>query len=154
MRSANGCCSALALAASLAACGNSESEDDARAAAGLLSGDAEVSAAVLPAWITAPRTMPEELRGLNNCTFPLRLPDAEWDYHPDGACWERPGPDGWTRQQLYRVHVPQHAACGNGPADVSPIRICQAPGLPNPCNINPETGPNGCAVCVIDVACH
>ena len=118
----------------------------------LLLGEDDI--ALLPAWITDPGTMPEGLMGQNNCTFPLRLSNAQWDHHPDGACWERPGPDGWTRQQLHRVHVAQHAACGGGPADVSPIRVCQAPDLPNPCNINPLTGVNGCAVCVVEVLCH
>lgn len=112
----------------------------------------------LPAWILEPAAVPEGLRGVNNCTFPFgpNAADGVWDYHPEGACWERPGPDGWTRQQQNVVHVPQHVLCGGGPADVSPIRICRAggPGQPTPCDVNPVTGPLGCAICVRSVVCH
>ena len=107
----------------------------------------------LPAWITHPEELPPGLMGRNNCTF-LFGQAAQWDFHPDGACWERPGPDGWTRQQQHRVHVWQLAACGNGPGDVSPVRVCRAPGEPNPCHINALTGPTGCALCVRSVECH
>jgi hypothetical protein len=112
----------------------------------------------LPAWIAVPALFPEGQKGLNNCTFPLG-PNATggiWDYHPDGACWERPGPDGWVRQHQNIVHVPEHASCGGGPADVSPIRICRegGAGQPTPCDVNPTTGPLGCAICVRSVTCH
>jgi hypothetical protein len=112
----------------------------------------------LPAWIVAPAVIPPGLEGRNNCTFALG-PGATggiWDYHAEGACWERPGPDGWFRQQQNVVHVPQHASCGGGPADVSPIRICRAggQGQPTPCDVNPTTGPLGCAICVRSVVCH
>jgi hypothetical protein len=112
----------------------------------------------LPGWIANPAVIPSGLKGRNNCTFAFG-PGATggiWDYHADGACWERPGPDGWTRQQQNVVHVPQHASCGGGPADVSPIRICRAGGAgqPTPCDVNPTTGPLGCAICVRSVVCH
>src|SRR5688572_12702391 len=54
----------------------------------------------LPAWIANPQEIPSGLKGKNNCTFRFG-PGATggiWDYHADGACWERPGPDGWVRQ--------------------------------------------------------
>ena len=112
----------------------------------------------IPAWIAVPALFPEELKGTNNCTFPLGAGAAGgiWDYHPDGACWERSGPDGWVRQHQNVIHVPQHASCGGGPADVSPIRICRQGGAnqPTPCQVNPTTGPLGCAVCVRSVVCH
>jgi hypothetical protein len=119
---------------------------------------AAVTTPSLPGWIANPTVIPSDLEGRNNCTFPFG-PGATggiWDYHADGACWERPGPDGWTRQQQHLVHVPQHASCGGGPADVSPIRICREGGAdqPTPCDVNPTTGPLGCAICVRSVICH
>lgn len=108
----------------------------------------------IPAWITDPLVLPAGLRGRNNCTFAFGQVVPQWDFHSDAGCWERPGPDGWTRQQQYRIHVPQLALCGGGPGDVSPIRVCRAPGLANPCPINPTTGPNGCAICVRSFICH
>src|SRR5262245_27256864 len=108
----------------------------------------------IPMWIASPSELPEDLRGRNNCTFAFGQSAAQWDFHPEGACWERPGPDGWTRNQQYRVHVPALAECGGGAGDVSPIRICRAPGELNPCHINPTTGPRGCALCVLSLACH
>ena len=112
----------------------------------------------LPDWIANPTEIPEGLKGQNNCTFPFG-PGATggiWNYHTDGACWERSGLDGWIRQQQNVVHVPQHAACEGGAADVSPIRICRAGGAgqPTPCDVNPTTGPLGCAICVRSVVCH
>jgi hypothetical protein len=112
----------------------------------------------IPAWIADPVVIPSGLKGHNNCTFPFG-PGATagiWDYHADGACWERAGPDGWVRQQQNVVHVPEHALCGGGPADVSPIRICRegGGGQPTPCDVNPTTGPLGCAICVRSVVCH
>src|SRR5512143_3760689 len=111
---------------------------------------------VLAAWITHPEQLPLGLQGRNNCVFPFGQSTAQWDFHPDGACWEHPGPDGWTRQQQYRVHVPSLASCGGRAGDVSPIRVCRTGGAgqPTPCQINPVTGPNGCAVCVAAVVCH
>jgi hypothetical protein len=108
----------------------------------------------LPAWITEPAEVPEGLRGTNNCAFYVPLAGAQWSFHPDGACWERPGPDGWTRQQQHNVHVPSHPECNGRPADVSPIRVCRNPFEPNPCHMSATTGPNGCAVCVKKVVCH
>lgn len=112
----------------------------------------------LPDWIANPAEIPPGLKGQNNCTFPI-VPGGTggiWNYHTDGACWERPGPDGWIRQQQNVVHAPQHAACGGGAADVSPIRICRTGGAgqPTPCDVNPTTGPLGCAICVRSVVCH
>jgi hypothetical protein len=109
---------------------------------------------LLPAWITDPEEFPVGLKGQNNCTFGFGAPGAQWDFHPDGACWERRAPDGWIRQQQHRVHVPQLASCGGGAGDLSPIRVCRAPGEPNPCFIDASTGPNGCARCVVKVTCH
>ena len=111
----------------------------------------------MPAWIANPAVIPSGQKGKNNCSFPLG-PGATggiWNFHADGACWERPGPDGWIRQHQNVVHVPQHALC-DGAADVSPIRICREGGAdqPTPCDENPTTGPLGCAVCVRSVACH
>ena len=125
---------------------------------GLVTGDerafAHVGHGALPSWITEPAHFPEDLMGRNNCSFAFGQPTAQWDFHSDGACWERPGPDGWTRQQQHRIHVRQLAACGGGSGDVSPVRVCRAPGQPNPCLINPTTGPTGCALCIRNVACH
>ena len=112
------------------------------------------TAADVPSWILNPVNFPRGLEGTNNCTFRLGSNTAQWDFHEDGACWERPGPDGWTRQQLHNVHLPAMPECNGGAGDVSPVRICQAPGLENPCPINPMTGPNGCAQCVRSFTCH
>ena len=108
----------------------------------------------IPSWLLNPEELPPGRRGKNNCTFAFGQNIPQWDFHPDAGCWERPGPDGWTRQQQSKMHVPEHPDCGGGPADVAPIRVCQAPGLANPCPINPMTGPNGCALCVRSVTCH
>jgi hypothetical protein len=108
----------------------------------------------IPSWVLNPEDFPPGLRGKNNCTFAFGQNIPQWDFHPDAGCWERPGPDGWTRQQQYKLHVAEFASCGGGPADVSPIRVCLTPGLANPCPINPTTGPNGCALCVRSVTCH
>jgi hypothetical protein len=108
---------------------------------------------VIPSWILNPETLPPGT-SKNNCTFAFRQDVPQWDFHADAGCWERSGPDGWTRQQQYKIHVPQHNDCGGGPADVSPIRVCLAPGPANPCPINALTGPNGCAICVRSLTCH
>ena len=109
-----------------------------------------------PKWVTDPEVFPEGLKGTSNCSFPFGQSTAQWNFHSDGACWERPGPDGWTRQQQNIVHVPHHAQCGGGPADVSPIRICRAGGRDQqtPCPNGPLTGSNGCALCVPALVCH
>src|SRR6185295_15318278 len=57
----------------------------------------------LPSWITNPDPMPAGRQGKNNCTFAFGQ-DAQWDFHPDGGCWEHNGPDHLTRQQLNDVH--------------------------------------------------
>lgn len=149
--------SALALLAFSLAC---SSQDPSLTAADTPAAAQSVHSAkgppLLPAWITDPEHFPLGLRGRNNCAFAFGQSTAQWDFHPDGACWERPGPDGWTRQQQYRVHVPSLASCGGGAGDVSPIRVCRTGGAgqTTPCQINPLTGPNGCALCVAAVVCH
>jgi hypothetical protein len=107
----------------------------------------------LPDWVANPDRLPPGLNGRNNCTYPLAN-SAIWNYHADGACWETPGPDGWTRQQQHHIYVPHLPICSNRPADVEPIRICRRPGEVSPCSNNPMTGPNGCAVCVPRYTCY
>jgi hypothetical protein len=106
----------------------------------------------LPDWVANPAEMPIGLYGTNNCTYPFGVA-GQWDYYPDGACWERPGPDGWTRQQQHDVYVPSFAKCSNGPAALAPIRVCRRPFEASPCAYNPNTGPNGCAICVPRFTC-
>ena len=110
----------------------------------------------LPAWITQPTTLPDGRVGRNNCSFPFGQDVPQWDFHADAGCWEHDGPDGWTRNQQQRIHIPNFRACGGGPGDANVIRVCRAggPGQPNPCPIDPITGPNGCARCVINPTCH
>lgn len=108
----------------------------------------------IPAWVLHPTNFPPGLKGTNNCTFGSVLNVPNWNFHADAGCWERPGPDGWVRQQQHKIHVPALAECNGGAGDVSPIRICKAAGLENPCPINPTTGPNGCAQCVRSFSCH
>ena len=121
-------------------------------AVGTLQGESSPSS--LPAWIIEPATLPDGRVGKNNCTF--SFPEYQWDAHPEGGCWEHPGPDGWTRQQFQKVHIPSFPSCGGGPGDATAIRVCRAGGLGqhSPCLIDPLTGPNGCAGCVINPACH
>jgi len=107
----------------------------------------------LPDWVAYPENLPQGLRGRNNCTFATGNATSQWNYYEDGACWERPGPDGWTRQQNHHVHVDRSTVCGNGPADVFNVRVCREAGEDSPCALNPRTGPNKCAVCVSNVTC-
>lgn len=122
----------------------------------LFEGRAAVSG--MPRWITEPDEFPEGMKGTNNCTFAFGRNGAQWDFHGEGGCWERPGPDGWTRQQQHLVHVPVVAECGGGAADFSPIRACREGGEgqvgPCPLGPRPNTGPNGCAICVAMLVCH
>ena len=113
------------------------------------------SPSVLPAWIAEPATLPDGKVGKNNCTFAF-VSGSQWDAHPEGGCWERVGVDGWTRQQIQKIHVPNFASCGGGPGDATAIRVCRAGGAgqPSPCTIDLQTGPNGCARCVINPTCH
>lgn len=108
-----------------------------------------------PEWVRVPEVLPEGLRGQNNCLWPFGVA-AVWDFHADAGCWERPGPDGWTRQQTHRIHVSANADCGGGAADVAPIRLCREGGAGQiaPCAFHPSTGPQGCAICVRSVTCH
>lgn len=121
------------------------------------SGDLEITVDGIPSWVTDPSEVPAGLRGKNNCTFPFGNATAMWNFHSEGACWERSGPAGWTRQQQHRVHASSVAACGGGAGDVSPIRVCRSGGQGQPtpfCLVNRQTGPNGCAVCITSVVCH
>ena len=110
----------------------------------------------LPEWIVLPDVLPSGLQGRNNCTFSFGPDVPQWDFHPEAACWQRPGPDGWFRQQLQQIHIPSFPACGGGPGDATAVRVCRAGGRgqPSPCLIDPVTGPNGCARCVINPTCH
>jgi len=142
------------LIALLVACSGSDSPASFSAAD--LPDSPDLSAVVsssLPDWVTYPEELPKGLRGRNNCAFSSGNVTAQWNYYGDGACWERPGPDGWTRQQNHHVHVDRSASCSNGPADVFNVRICRAPGEDTPCALSPRTGPNGCAICVSSVTC-
>ena len=118
-----------------------------------------VSAAAkeLPAWIVSPATLPPGRVGKNNCTFGFGDNVPLWDFHPDAGCWERSGPDGWTRQQNQNIHFESFpSACGGGPGDATGIRVCRAGaiGQPSPCSLDSTTGPSGCARCVINPVCH
>ena len=114
---------------------------------------AEVESSAIPAWVLEPAEFPQGQQGRNDCTFPLGA-GAQWDFHPGGGCWERPGPEGWTRQQFHQIHDSELASCG-GPGDLSGIRVCRPGGAdqPSPCE-GKTTGPVGCAVCVSAVNCH
>jgi hypothetical protein len=120
-------------------------------------GTATSAAPELPSWIALPEVLPPGLESRNNCTFPTGIP-TQWDYHPDGACWERPGPDGWTRQQQHRLHASAVPGCGGGPGDVSPIRVCRSGGAgqrgPSAACETETTGPLGCVICVRSFVCH
>jgi len=107
----------------------------------------------LPAWVGAPSTLPLGKLGENNCTFQLPA-NAQWDVHPDAGCWERPGRDGWTRQQFQNVHAPALTACGGGPADLTGIRVCRAgsAGQLPPCGA--LAGPLNCETCTLNTTCH
>jgi hypothetical protein len=109
----------------------------------------------LPLWITEPATLPDGRVGRNNCTFSFPA-GYQWNAHPEGACWEHVVADGWTRQQFQKIHIPNFPSCGGGPGDATAIRVCRAGGAgqPSPCLIDRFTGPNGCARCVINPACH
>jgi len=116
-------------------------------------------------WVFSPFEFPLGLIGTNNCTFGFAQ-NLQWDFHPDGGCWEHTGPEGWVRQQQNNVHIPTHARCGGEPGDSTSIRICRrdddgspVQGYPAPCGIRPTpefptTGPNGCSVCYVRVTCH
>ncbi len=110
----------------------------------------------IPSWILNPATLPPGRMGKNNCTFAFGQVVPQWDFHPDAGCWEHSGPDGWTRQQFQKIHIPNLASCGGGPGDATAIRVCRlgGQGQPQPCFIDPTTGPNGCARCVVNPECH
>jgi len=120
-----------------------------------LAGTMQVNGTI-PSWILNPETLPLGRRGKNNCTFAFEQVVPQWDFHPDAGCWEQPGPDGWTRNQQYKIHIPNFPPCGGGPGDANVIRVCRlgGPGQPQPCFIDPSTGPNGCARCVVNPECH
>ena len=106
----------------------------------------------IPAWVLEPEALPAGLQGQSNCTFPA---EGQWDVHPDGGCWERPGPDQWIRQQSNRNHVDSLPRCGGGAGDVALVRVCRQGSEDeiSPCDGAP-TGPLGCALCVRVVTCH
>ena len=68
----------------------------------------------IPSWILNPATLPPGRMGKNNCTFAFGQVVPQWDFHPDAGCWEHSGPDGWTRQQFQKIHIPNLASCGAG----------------------------------------
>ena len=117
---------------------------------------AALSGSELPAWIVEPSTLPRGRTGKNNCTFPFGQNVPQWDFNPDAGCWEHAGPDGWTRQQIQRIHVPSFPSCGGGPGDATAIIVCRAGGAgqPSPCLIDPLTRGVGCARCVVNPTCH
>lgn len=150
-------CLGIALVALLSSCSSSRSPStEATDIVDLRSLPSEAALQLPPAWVTDPAEFPPGQIGTNNCTFAFGQIVPQWNFHPDAGCWERPGPEGWTRQQQHRIHVPHLAACGGGPGDVSPIRVCRpgGAGQPSPCLVNLTTGPNGCAVCVKAFVCH
>jgi hypothetical protein len=110
----------------------------------------------LAAWIVHPPDLPPGRVGKNNCTFPFGQVVPQWDFHADAGCWEHRGPDGWTRQQYKRIHIPSSPLCGGGPGDGIAIRVCRVGGRgqPSPCLIDASTGQNGCARCVATTVCH
>ena len=110
----------------------------------------------LPSWIVEPSTLPSGRVGKNNCTFPFGANVPQWDFHSDAGCWEHSGPDGWTRQQFQRLHVPNFAACGGRPGDATAIRVCRpgGAGQASPCLLDASTGPTGCVRCIVNPTCH
>jgi hypothetical protein len=78
----------------------------------------------------------------------------KWDFHPDAGCWEHTGPDGWTRQQFQKLHVPKFHECNGGPGDATAIRVCRAGGAGQDSPCGEKTGPKGCARCVVNPTCH
>jgi hypothetical protein len=154
---------AVCLIVSLTACGPTDSSSSpARMPlvepGALPSANAVVppTASELAAWIVEPSTLPPERVGKNNCTFPFGQNVPQWNFHADAGCWERPGPDGWTRNQFQRIHIPSSPFCNGGPGDANAIRVCRAgePGQRSPCSIDPVTGSDGCARCVVHPTCH
>ena len=141
--------SSMALVLSLAACSSPTSPLEGSGSAG--SGSLKAGEGT-PAWVLQPEALPPGLQGQNNCTF---AEPGQWDAHPEGGCWERPGPDGWSRQQSNSIHFDSLPRCGGGPGDVSQIRVCKlgSEGEISPCD-GTETGPLGCALCVRVVTCH
>jgi hypothetical protein len=120
-------------------------------------GSGNIDSSTVPAWVTDPPLVPEGLRGQTNCTFGFGNPSLQWGFHPDNACWERPGPDGWIRQQQYRIHGTAVALCDGGPGDVYVIRVCREGGAGQPtpfCLGTKTTGPLGCSICVPAAECY
>ena len=144
-------CSALALVVSLAACTNPTSPLEGTTTGNGQSASPKAEGGI-PAWVAHPEVLPAGHQGKNNCTFGS---GGQWDAHPEGGCWEHPGPDGWTREQRNANHFESLAACGGGPGDVAQIRVCRLGGEDqiSPCD-GATTGPLGCAVCVNTVTCH
>jgi hypothetical protein len=64
----------------------------------------------------------------------------QWDFHPDAGCWEHAGPDGWTRQVQYKLHVPHHSDCGGWTGRRFAIRCVSGPGHCKPVSHQPDDG--------------
>ena len=109
------------------------------------------------AWSWAPEELPEGLQGRNTCEPSTLLGIREqWNFHPEGGCWQREAPDGFVRQQLYHVHLFSIGACAGGAGDLDVVRACVLPPLPGqvtPCGFSAT---NGCTACppTGTVTCH
>ena len=144
-------CASMVLVVSLGACSSPTSPlEGITASEG--SRSFKTAGSGIPDWVLHPQALPAGLQGQNNCTY---AHEGQWDAHPEGGCWERPGPDGWTRQQTNKNHVDSLPICGGGPGDTALLRVCRAGGEDqiSPCDGN-TTGPRGCALCVRVVTCH
>lgn len=128
----------------------------AREASGMPATTPTPTASQPPDWIVNPATLPPGRVGKNNCKFEFEVDTPKWDVHPEAGCWEHAGPDGWTRQQFQKIHVPKFPQCGGRPGDATAIRVCRpgGQGQPSPCLIDKTTGPKGCARCVVSSTCH
>lgn len=114
---------------------------------------AETAIGELPEWIASPARVPSGLVGIVDCSFPfgqIAMPG----FHADAACWERPGPDGFVRQQFTRIHVASFPQCNGGPGDAEAIRVCKEGGAGQPTPCGEPTGPTGCARCIVNPTCH
>ena len=145
-----GVCASMALVVSLGACSSPTSPLEGIT---LSEGSSSLKAGAIPAWVLEPEALPAGLQGQSKCTFGFA---GQWDAHPEGGCWERPGPDQWIRQQANLLHNESLNLCGGGPGDVAQIRVCNADvgeDVVSPCD-GAVTGPRGCALCVRVVTCH
>ena len=145
-------CASMALVVSLAACSSPTSPlEEVTGSDG--SRTLKAGGSGIPAWVLNPQALPVGMQGQNNCTFAFA---GQWDAHPEGGCWEHPGPDGWIRQQANLLHSESLGRCDSGPGDAYQIRVCKAgvgEDVVSPCD-GALTGPLGCAICVRVVTCH